>query len=50
MYVTRHNYFIIETYSFTVPKRQLMWLIFAKDIYFYDYDYDLKIFVDILGY
>ena len=44
MYVTRHNYFVIETYSFTVPKRQLMWLIFAKDIYFYDYDYDLNIF------
>ena len=37
-YVTTHNYFIIEMYSFTVPKRQLMREIFAKDIYFYDYD------------
>ena len=36
--VTTHNYFIIETYSFTVPKRQLKWEIFAKDIYSYDYD------------
>ena len=37
-YVTTHTYFIIEAYSFTVPKRQLMWEVFAKGIYFYDYD------------
>ena len=37
-YVTTHNYFIIETDSFTVPKRQLICEINAKGIYFYDYD------------
>ena len=37
-YVTTHNYFIIETYSFTVPERQLMCEINAKGIYFYDDD------------
>ena len=36
MYVTTHNYFIFEAYSFTVPKRQLMCEINAKGIYFYD--------------
>ena len=52
-HVTTHNYFIIETYSFTVQNRQLMWQIFAKSIYFYDYDLHASIWtfcVDILGY
>ena len=31
-HVTTHDYFIIETYSFTVQNRQLMWQIFAKNI------------------
>ena len=43
-YVTPHNYFIIETYSFTVLKRQLMWEISAKGIYFYDYDLNMHRF------
>ena len=37
IFLSTHTYFIIETYSFTVPKkRQLISEIFAKGIYFYD--------------
>ena len=43
-YVTTHTYLIIITYSFTVPKWQLMWEIFAKGIYFSDYDLHMQQF------
>ena len=54
-HVTTYNYFIIKKVFLHCPnKRQFVWDIFAKGIFFYDYDLQYASIwtfcVDILGY